>query len=81
VRRGIRVDRATGPAQYRCIVQVRFAPEVRGILAFNAVAALFGAGAVFYCVVLPLRADAAALQRWTAPAQPTFALPDTAGAA
>jgi hypothetical protein len=50
-------------------------------LGSNAVAALFGAVAVFYCAVLPPRADAAALQRWTANAQPTFSLPDTAGAA
>jgi hypothetical protein len=80
-RRGIRVDRAAGPAQYRCVVQVRFAPEVRGTLGFDAVAALFGAVAVFYCAVLPPRADAAALQRWTANAQPTFSLPNTGGAA
>jgi hypothetical protein len=78
---GIRVDRTAGPAQYRCVVQVRFAPEVRGTLAFNAVAALTGAGAVFYCAVLPPRADAAALQRWTEAAPLTFPLPDTAGAA
>jgi len=50
-------------------------------LAFNAVAALFGAVAVFYCAVLPPRADAAALQRWTANAQPTFSLSNASGVA
>jgi hypothetical protein len=48
-------------------------------LGFDAVAALFGAVAVFYCAVPPPRADAAALRRWTANA--TFSLPDSAGAA
>jgi hypothetical protein len=80
-RRGIRVDQATGPAQYRCVVKVRFAPEVRGTLGSNAVVAACRAVAVFYFAVLPPRADAAELQRWTAPALPIFALPNTAGAA
>ena len=56
-RSGIRVDRAASPAQYRCIVRFRFAPEVRGTLGFDAVAALFGAVAVFYCADVELEAD------------------------
>lgn len=63
----------------------RFAPEVRGtfglkIRRLKAVDALCCAGAVFYLATLPLRADAAELQRWTAGAQPIFSLPNTAGA-
>jgi thiol-disulfide isomerase/thioredoxin len=63
----------------------RFAPEVRGtfrlkIRRLKAVAAFCCAGAVFYLAMLPLRADAAELQRWTAGAQPIFSLPNTAGA-
>jgi peroxiredoxin len=62
-----------------------FAPEVRGILRLKirhlkAVAALCCAGAVVYCAMLPLRADAAELQRWTAGPQPFFSLPNTTGA-
>jgi thiol-disulfide isomerase/thioredoxin len=63
----------------------RFAPEVRGtfrlkIRRLKAVAAFCCAGAVFYLAMLPLRADAAELQRWTAGTQPIFSLPNTAGA-
>jgi peroxiredoxin len=62
-----------------------FAPEVRGALRLKirrvqAVAALCCAGAVFHCAMLPLRADSAELQRWTAGAQPIFSLPNTTGA-
>jgi len=55
------------------------APEVRGTLGLKTVAALGCAGAVFYCVMLPLRAEAAELQRWSAGAQPVFSLPNTTG--
>ena len=63
----------------------RFAPEVRGtfglkIRRLKAVAALCRVGVVFYLAMLPLRADAAELQRWTAGAQPILSLPNTAGA-
>jgi peroxiredoxin len=46
----------------------------------KAVAVLCCAGAVVYCAMLPLRADAAELQRWTAGPQPFFSLPNTTGA-
>lgn len=59
---------------------VRFAPEVRGTLHLNAVAALCCAVAVFYCAIVPPRAEAAELQRWSAGVQPFFSLPNTAGA-
>jgi thiol-disulfide isomerase/thioredoxin len=58
-----------------------FAPEVRGTLCLKTVAALGCAVAVFYCASLPLRAEAAELQRWTAGGQSTFSLPTIAGAA
>jgi thiol-disulfide isomerase/thioredoxin len=61
-------------------VKVRFAPEVRGTFRLNAVATLCCAGAVFYCAILPSRAAAAELLRWTAGAQPIFSLPNTTGA-
>jgi peroxiredoxin len=48
-------------------------------LGLKTVAALGCAGAVFYCVMLPLRAEAAELQRWSAGAQPVFSLPNTTG--
>ena len=54
------------PAHYGCVVTFRLAPEVRGTFGVKAVAALCGAGAVFYFAMLPLRAEAAELQRWTA---------------
>jgi thiol-disulfide isomerase/thioredoxin len=46
----------------------------------KAVAARCCAGAVFCCALLPLRAEAAELQRWSAGAQPIFSLPTTTGA-
>jgi peroxiredoxin len=58
----------------------RLAPEVRGTLRLKAVAALCCAGAVFYLAMLPPRAAAAELQRWSAGAQPAFSLPNTTGA-
>jgi peroxiredoxin len=45
----------------------------------KAVAALCSAVAVFCCAMLPQRAEAAELQRWTAGTQPIFSLPNTAG--
>ena len=68
------------PAHYGCVVKVRLAPEARGKFGVKALAALCGAGAAFYFAMLPLRAEAAELQRWTAGAQPMFSLPNTAGA-
>jgi thiol-disulfide isomerase/thioredoxin len=44
------------------------------------VAALCCAGVAFCLAMLPVRAAAAELQRWVAGAQPTFSLPNTAGA-
>jgi len=86
----IRVDRQSGPAQYGCVVKVRLAPEVRGTLrlkvrrrkmrCWQAVAALCCAGAVFYFAMLPQRAEAADLRRWSGGAQPIFSLPNTTGA-
>jgi thiol-disulfide isomerase/thioredoxin len=49
-------------------------------LRLKAVAALYCAGAVFYLAMLPPRAAAAELQRWSAGAQPAFSLPNTTGA-
>lgn len=77
---GVCIDRMLCPAHYGCVVKVRLAPEARGKLRVKAVAALCGAGAVFYFAMLLLRAEAAELQRWTAGAQPVFSLPNTAGA-
>jgi peroxiredoxin len=83
--RRIRIDWRRGPAHYEFAVMSPFAPEVRGTLRLKirhlkAVAVLCCAGAVAYCAMLPLRADAAELQRWTAGPQPFFSLPNTTGA-
>jgi len=61
-------------------VDRRWAPEFRGKLSFEAVAAV--SCALCFFLILPPRthADAAELRLWTATAQPTFSLPNTAGA-
>ena len=71
-------------------MKVHLAPEVRGTLRLKirrlkiqrlkAVAALCCAVAAFCCALLPLRAGAAELQRWSGGAQPVFSLPNTTGA-
>jgi thiol-disulfide isomerase/thioredoxin len=78
-RDGVCIDRMRCPAHYGCVVKVRLAPEARGKFGVKALAALCGAGAVFYFAMLPLRAEAAELQRWTAGRQSTFSLPTIAG--
>lgn len=74
------VDQTAGRAHYDHVVTFRSAPEVRGTLRMKVVAALTGAGALFYSAMLPARAEAAELQRWSGGAQPIFSLPNTTGA-
>jgi peroxiredoxin len=76
----IGVDRDRAPAHYESIVTFRSAPEARGTLGVTAVAARYGAVAVFCFLGLPVCAGAAELQPWTAGPQPTFSLPNSAGA-
>ena len=62
-------------------MKYRLAPEVRGTLRLNTVAALSCAVVVFCFAALPLRAQTSSikLRSWTVGRLPTFSLPNTAG--